>query len=196
MNDQFLGKGHSSGDSEERNLYYMPAAIAAALIAVAAILRILPHPWNFTPVGAMAIFSGSVLRNRSAALVLPLTALFAGAALVGFHKLMLAVYGSFVISVVIGRWLAGSRTVARILGAVLLGAAQFYVLTNLATWAFLNFYPKTGEGLWACYVAGLPLVWNTLAGDVVYAAVLFGGYVLAERMLPETREARQGEKQS
>jgi hypothetical protein len=196
MNDPFLGRGDSLADREERNLYYMRAAIAAVLIVLAAILRILPHPWNFTPVGAMAIFSGSVLRNRSAALLLPLTALFAGDAFVGFHKLMLAVYGSFAVSVALGRWLAGSRTVARILGAVLLGAAQFYLLTNLAAWAFLNFYPKTGEGLWACYVAGLPLVWNTLAGDVVYAAVLFGGYVLAERMLPETREARQGEKQS
>lgn len=171
----------------QRNVHLLRAAIAALLVVLAAALRILHHPWNFTPIGAMAIFSGSLFRNRWAAFLLPLAALFAGDLFVGFHKLMFAVYASFALSVAIGRWLAESRTVVRIGGAVFLGAAQFYVLTNFAMWAIGGFYPKTSAGLAACYLAGLPYFANTLAGDGFFAAILFGSFALAEKLLPFTR---------
>src|SRR5579859_4959221 len=151
---RFACRGGSSGmkaELTEKQLFWMKTGIAAVLVLLAAALRILPHPWNFTPIGAMAIFSGSLFRNRWAAVLLPLAALFAGDLFVGFHKLMFAVYASFALSVAIGRWLAESRTVVRIGGAVFLGAAQFYVLTNLAMWAIAGFYPKTSVGLAACY---------------------------------------------
>src|SRR5579884_1555960 len=77
-------------------------AVAMAMIAIAAALRAAPHPWNFTPAGAMALFSGATLRNRWMKFALPLAALFAGDVLIGFHKLMPAVYASFVVSVAIG----------------------------------------------------------------------------------------------
>lgn len=160
--------------------------IAAVLILVAAILRILPHPWNFTPIGAMAVFSGSVFRNRWVALLLPLAALFAGDLFVGLYQLMFIVYLSFAVSVVIGRWLAHSRTLARIGGAVFLAALQFFLVTNFALWALGGFYPRTRAGLSACFFNAVPLFWNTLAGDFVYAAVLFGGYALAERLFGST----------
>ena len=48
-------------------------------------------------------------------------------------------------------------------------------------------YPKTGAGLAACYVAGIPFFWNTLAGDAMYATLLFGGFALAERFFPALR---------
>jgi len=171
-------------EPNQLNVRLLRAAVAALLIFLAAALRILPHPWNFTPIGAMAIFSGSLFRNRWAAVLLPLAALFAGDLFVGFHKLMFAVYASFALSVAIGRWLAESRTVARIGGAVFLGSAQFYVLTNFAMWAIAGFYPKTSAGLAACYLAGLPYFGNTLAGDALYAAVLFGSFAMAEKLLP------------
>ena len=45
-------------------------------IAAAAALRLLPHPPNFTPIGAMALFSGAYLGRRGLAFVAPLAALF------------------------------------------------------------------------------------------------------------------------
>jgi hypothetical protein len=102
---------------------------------------------------------------------------------------MPVVYASFAVSVGIGRWLQENRAVKRLGGTVLLGAAQFYVLTNFAVWAVGDFYPRTGAGLMACYVAGFPYFWNTLAGDVVYAVVLFGGYALAEKWIVSERVA-------
>ena len=66
----------------------------------------------------------------------------------------------------------------------LLGAAQFFLITNFAVWCFLDSYPKTAAGLRSCYITGLPLFWNTLGGDAGYAVLLFGGYALAERLFP------------
>jgi hypothetical protein len=162
-------------------------AVIVILIVLAAVLRIVPHPWNLTPVGAMALFSGATFRNRWSAFLLPLAGLFAGDVFVGFHRLMFVVYASFAVSVAIGRWLAEKRSAARIGGAVFLGALQFFVTTNFAVWAVGGFYPKTTAGLASCFVAGVPYFWNTLAGDALYACVLFGGFALAERMLPAMR---------
>jgi hypothetical protein len=160
------------------------AAVIALAVALAAILRIAPHPLNLAPIGAMALFSGAMFRNRLAGFLFPLAALFAGDVFVGFHKLMPAVYASFAVSVAIGRWLDGKPGVTRLGGAVFLGAAQFFVVTNFALWAVGGFYPRTAAGLAACLAAGVPYFGNTLAGDALYASVLFGGFRLAERMVP------------
>jgi len=163
---------------------------ALAIIVVAAALRIAPHPWNFTPVGAMALFSGALVRDRRLAFAFPLLALLAGDLFVGFYKpgVMLAVYASFLLSVLIGRLLQNRRTSLSIVGATLLGSIQFFLVTNFAVWWLLNSYPKTAAGLAACYLAGLPLFWNTLAGDALYTALLFGAFALAERFVPIFRE--------
>ncbi|HYU22404.1 MAG TPA: DUF6580 family putative transport protein [Candidatus Dormibacteraeota bacterium] len=172
--------------SQKETLLYR-TLLALALIALAAALRMAPHPWNFTPVGAMALFSGAVLKDRRLAFIFPLVALFAGDVFIGFHKLLPIVYASFLVNVAIGLWLRDRRTVARITFATLLGAIQFFIVTNFAVWQFLSGFPHTASGLAACYIAGIPFFWNTLAGDAVYAALLFGGYALAERLLPVLR---------
>src|SRR5271155_4592461 len=110
--------------SQKETLLYR-TLLAAVLILIAAALRIAPHPWNFTPVGAMAIFSGAVLRDRRLAFLFPLLALVAGDVFVGFHKLIPIVYASFLINVAIGLWLRDRRTIGRISLATLLGAIQF-----------------------------------------------------------------------
>jgi len=173
--------------SQKENLLYR-TLLALALIVLAAALRVAPHPWNFTPVGAMALFSGALLKDRRLAFFFPLLALFLGDIFVGFHKLVPIVYASFLINVTIGVWLRDRRTVARISLATLLGATQFFLVTNFAVWWLLNSYPKTTSGLAACYLAGIPFFWNTLAGDAFYAALLFGAFALAERVIPALRE--------
>jgi len=173
--------------SQNENLLYR-LVLALGIIALAAALRIAPHPWNFTPVGAMALFSGAVIKNRRLAFVVPLLALFLGDIFIGFHKLMPIVYASFLLSVAIGFWLRDRRTAGRISAATLLGAIQFFLVTNFAVWAFGLTYPRTSAGLVACYVAGIPFFWNTLAGDAVYAVLFFGTFALAERLFPALNE--------
>ena len=176
--------------SQKENLLYR-TLLALALIVLAAALRIAPHPWNFTPVGAMALFSGAVLRDRRLAFSFPLLALFLGDIFIGFHKLIPIVYASFLVNVAIGLWLRDRRTIARITLATLLGAVQFFIVTNFAVWQFLSGFPHTASGLLACYLAGIPFFWNTLAGDAFYAALLFGSYAFAERFIPASQRSTQ-----
>jgi hypothetical protein len=163
------------------------AMLAAAMIVVAAALRIAPHPWNFTPVGAMALFSGAMFRDRRIAFLFPLAALFAGDVFIGFHRLMPVVYASFLLNVLIGTWLAERRRIFRVGAAVFLCALQFFLITNLAIWRIFDTYPHTPGGLAACYFAGLPFFGNTLAGDALYATLFFGLFALAERLVPALR---------
>jgi Family of unknown function (DUF6580) len=178
----------SSHDAMERGTVRLAVLVCIILFAAAA--RIAPHPWNFTPVGAMALFSGAMLRERRMAFGVPLAAMLLGDAVTGFHVLMPVVYGSFLLSVWIGRWLRPSRTIGRVTAATLAGAAQFFLITNFALWLVpgLGLYPKTLGGLLACYLAGIPFFWNTLAGDALYASLLFGGYAIAERRFAILRE--------
>jgi hypothetical protein len=173
--------------SPKENLLYR-TLLALILIVLAAALRIAPHPWNFTPVGAMALFSGAVIRDRRLAFFFPLLALFVGDIFIGLYKIIPIIYASFLISVAIGLWLRERRSVARISFATLLGAIQFFLVSNFAMWQFMNTYRHNFSGLISCYVAAIPLFWNTLAGDSVYVAALFLGYGLAESFFPALRE--------
>jgi hypothetical protein len=178
-----------SADSFEKENSIVRMIVVLALIVLAAVLRVIPHPWNFTPVGAMALFSGAVIKERRVAFLFPLVALFVGDVFVGFHKLMPLVYASFLIDVGLGYWIRNHRSIARISGITLLGAIQFFLVTNFGVWAFLDGFPHAAVGLLACYVAGLPLFWNTLAGDAFYAGLFFGAFALAERFFPILRDA-------
>jgi hypothetical protein len=179
-----------SEPKSNRNATSLRIAITLCFILFAAIVRILPHPWNFTPVGATALFAGAKLGRTWLAFLLPLAALFAGDVFVGLHKLMLVVYLSFALNVLIGILFRKRQTVGPLAVATLLGATQFFLITNFAVWVFLSGYAKTLSGLITCYAVGLPLFGNTLAGDALYTTILFGGYALAERFVPALRQTQ------
>ena len=163
-------------------------ALVAAIFTVAA-MRLLPHPPNFSPIAAMALFSGAYLSQRGLALVAPLAALLISDILLGFHGLMWLVYGSVALVVCLGWLLQSKRSPARITIAALSGSVLFYLLTNFGVWAFGDMYPKTLSGLAACYVAALPFFQNSLAGDLFFTALLFGGWAMAERLMPALRQS-------
>jgi hypothetical protein len=159
------------------------AALLSAILAAAA-LRLVPHPPNFSPIDAMALFSGAYLGRRWVAVAAPLAALLLSDLVLGFYHGMATVYASVALIVVIGWWLCARRTLLRIAGAALAGSVTFFAITNFGMWLFSGFYPLTGAGLAACYAAAIPFFQNTVAGDLFYAAVLFGGFALAEHFLP------------
>ncbi len=170
------------------HVFVLRAILAVVMIVLAAVLRIVPHPWNFTPIGAMALFSGAMFRDRRVAFLFPLVSLFAGDFFVGLHRLIPVVYASFLLSVLIGTWLANHRSILRIGGAVFLGALQFFLVTNFAVWQLFGTYPHTPAGLAACYIAGLPFFGNALAGDAFYVTLFFGSFALAEHLFPSLRQ--------
>lgn len=160
--------------------------ILASLILAAAVCRWIPHPMNLTPIGAMAIFGGACYADRRLAFLLPMAALALGDLATGVHILMPVVYVSFAINVLLGRWLRTRQTVLSTATITLIGAIQFFIVTNLATWWV--YFPHTIAGLAACFAAAIPLFGNTLAGDAVFVSLLFGGLALIERQVPAVRE--------
>ena len=177
-------------NDEGRSFLEPRTVVITVMVLAAAAIRLAPHPMNFAPIGALALFGGAYFSSKRQALAIPLLSLIVGDFITGFHQLIPFVYGSFLVSVSIGFWLRPKRSSPRIGLATLAGAVQFFLVTNFALWASsIGSYPKTASGLEACYVAGIPLFWNTLAGDAFYAALLFGGMALAERKFPVLREA-------
>jgi hypothetical protein len=174
---------------ENENWIQPRAALTTGIVLAAAALRIVPHPMNFTPIGALALFGGAYFSSKRVAVAVPLLSLVAGDLFTGFHPLIPYVYASFLVSVAIGFWLRRKKSAPRIGTATVAGAIQFFLITNFALWASsIGSYPKDLKGLAECYIAGLPLLGNTLAGDTFYVALLFGGMALAEKRFPCLRE--------
>jgi hypothetical protein len=99
------------------------------------------------------------------------------------------VYGCFALIVCLGFWVRRQRNSRRIAIAALASSLLFFGITNFAVWLTLGIYPKDVSGLIECYTIALPFFQNTLAGDLVYNAALFGGMALAEWRMPVLREA-------
>jgi len=161
--------------------------LLVSVIAAAALMRILPHPPNFSPIAAMALFAGAQLADRRLAYLLPFSAMLLSDLVLGFHGQMWLVYGCFAVMVWLGRCIADRQRVSPVLATTLGGTALFFLVTNLGVWAFDGLYPRTWDGLVSCYVAALPFLQNSLLGNLFYAAVLFGAWWLAERRLPFLR---------
>lgn len=151
------------------------------LIVAAAAMRLLPHPANVAPIGALALFSGTYLERRLFYLV-PLAALFLGDLHLGLYHAgtMGAVYLGFLASAFVGRGLLRGRySGGRVAVAVGAGALVFWLISNLGVWLF--FRPLTPSGLALCYLDALPFLGRSLLGDALYAAALFGTYQLTRR---------------
>ena len=136
----------------------------------------------------MALFSGAYLGRRGViAFAAPLGALLLRDLVLGFYRGMPTVYFSVALVVIIG-WLSLRRTSPlRIGAAAIASSVLFFVMTNFGMWLSSGFYPRTLAGLEACYVAAIPFFQNTVAGDLFYATLLFGGWKVAETLLPRLR---------
>lgn len=172
--------------------------VALGMILAAAAARLVPHPPNFTPIGAMALFGGATFADWRLAFAVPLGAMFvsdialgimAGDPSITFHLHMPFVYLAFAVQVVLGMVFLRRLSVLRVGSVAFAGALQFFVLTNFAVWAVGNWYPKTWAGLAECYVAALPFFQNQLLGDLFYSAILFGAWAVAERLMRALRPA-------
>lgn len=160
-----------------------------ALIIVVAAMRLLPHPMNVTPIGALGLFAGAMLPSRMAWL-LPIAALLISDMVNGFYALpaMALVYLGFYCSAVIGRvWLARERTLGRLVSAVLASATVFFVISNLSAW--LMYYPRTLDGFVQCYLSAIPFFGRSLFGDALYTTLLFGTYAFVRQYQPRWQAA-------
>lgn len=168
------------------------------LFAIAA--RLMPHAPNFTPLGAMALFSGANYKRYSFLITLVallisdylllyvnpfsknpinISAFYSPTAL--FHSTSIFVYFSFLLNVLIGRWIAKNQSANRILTGSLFASLQFFAITNFGVWAS-GMYSRGFDGLLQSYAMGLPFFKWTILGDLFYTGIFFGTYQLATRI--------------
>ena len=164
--------------------------VLVGLIVAAAMTRLIPHPPNFTPVEATALFAGAYFIDRRFAILVPIAAMVLSDIFIGFfHGTLPVVYGCMALIAWFGRGLMQKRTPVRIAAYGFASAVFFFVVTNFAVWAGSGMYPPTFEGLVACYTMALPFFQNTLAGVAFYSIVLFGGFALLELGAPKVARA-------
>jgi len=156
--------------------------MTSGLAVLAGLLRLVPHPWNCTPVGALGLFAGGRLRSWHAFAV-PVGVMVCSDILLALfwqkQPFDPFVYASFLVNVLLGRWLCRTESAARIGLASLLASFQFYLVTNFGAWLQLSSeafgtYTRDLNGLAMAYVAGLPFSGGTFVGDLFFTATLFG----------------------
>jgi len=147
--------------------------LALALTVAGALARLLPHPWNFAPVGGASLFAGARLRGWQAYLVPIVLMAVTDPLLGGYSRATPFIYLSFLINVWIGRQLRNTEDARRIGAAAVISSVQFFLISNFGVWLGFG-YPHTWAGLTTCYAMGLPYYAPTLLSDLLTTGVLFG----------------------
>lgn len=163
--------------------------IITGFIIIAALTRLLPHAYNFTPLGAIALFGAAYFTEKKWALIIPVLAFWMSDLLLNnityaayyegftwFTNGMLYTYGSIAMIVVLGYYLLKKITFGRVLTGAFGASVIFFIISNFGVWISGSMYPLTMEGLITCYTAAIPFFHYTIAGNIIYSAVLFGGY--------------------
>lgn len=161
-------------------------------IAVIALSRFMPHPWNFTPVGALAIFGGAIYKNRRSAIFFTFFALyltdfilnnfvhrgsFTGqTGIIWFSNYMIWVYGGFAAMFLIANNVLRRFSYSKLIFGSLAGSVAFFLITNFGSWLFFDLYTKDFAGLISSYINGIPFFKYTILGDLVYSAGIFFVY--------------------
>jgi len=154
-----------------------------AIIFALALMRLLPHPPNVSPVAAMALFAGAYFTDRRVALIVPFAAMFFSDLIIGLHSSMVFVYSGFALTVMIGMWLRQRLTVTSVTVATVGASALFFLLTNFGAWATSGLYAMSVQGLMQAYVAGIPFFQNSLLGNLVFTAIIFAGFSVLQKNL-------------
>jgi hypothetical protein len=163
---------------------WMDLALVAFLIGLDVVARLVPHAPGFLPIAASALFAGRMLRVPAFAPVVPVAAMVLSALALGPDDWRISLIVTVAISlpalvgIVSRRWPGITATVAVMVPCSL----AFFAISNFAVWAFSGMYSLDFAGLTQCYVAALPFLQNTVAGDLFWTAGLFGGSAVVTRI--------------
>lgn len=148
---------------------------------------------NFTPVGAMALFGGCYFADRWKAFLVPLLTLWLSdlflSYFIYFHEWkwfydgFIFTYGSFAFMVLLGRFIK-KVNIINVFAASVLAALLHWIITDFGVWLDGRMYPVTMQGFATCYIAALPYLLNMVIGNLVFGAVMFGGFELMQRKFP------------
>lgn len=150
--------------------------IILLFVVFAVLFRVIPHPPNFVPITALALFGASTFKNKWIGLTIPLLAMAVSDLFLGFYSISVYVYLSFFAISLLGRYWKqiGIKN-------VFLSSLLFFIVTNFGVW--LMGYPKTLEGFIMCYTLAVPFFGYSLMGDLFFYYVLKYSFSYTESKL-------------
>ncbi len=161
----------------------------SGLVLLAALTRLIDHPANFTPIMAIAIFSGTYIQDKKFAILIPITAMIISDLFLGFYTISIFVYLSLILGVLIGKLIQNRVKFTNIILSLFAGSMIFFIITNFASWLLDPMYqPLSFESLQRCYYLAIPFYRNAIFGDIFYGLVLFSAYNLSYKYLPVFNE--------
>jgi len=148
--------------------------IILLFIILAAVIRLIPHPPNFAPITAMALFGGLNFQNKKLAYAIPILAMVVSDLFLGFYSISIFVYLSFIAITYIGTTIKSIN-----ISNIFLSSLLFFIITNLGVW--ILGYPMTIEGLLTCFTLALPFFGYALAGDLFFSLLFKYGFKTVEK---------------
>ena len=173
------------------------------MIVAAAAMRLVSYKFpyvlsNFTPVGAIALFGGAYFTDKWKAYIVVLITLFASDILINYlytskwvlwYNGSFWVYLAFAIMVLIGS-LIKKVNIASVGLASLASVLVHWLLTDIPS-VGSTLYPHTWAGYGQSLIAAIPFERNMVLGDIVFCAVLFGGFELAKNKYTILRSKKE-----
>lgn len=179
-------------------------SVLLSLIVFAAFSRVIPHPANFSPLGAIALFGAAYFKRSWQSLVIPILTVWLSDLFINniiykayyptftfFYDGFLWTYMSYVLIGLYGMLVLKKIDLKRIITGITGATAIFFFVSNIGCWAGNTNYSQTFSGLVDCYIAGIPYLSGTILGDVCYGIVLFGGFSLAQHQFPKLKQVEQ-----
>jgi len=160
-----------------------------AMVVLVACARLLPHPWNFTPLMAIGLFSGYQASKAGTGIWVTLAALALSDLVLGFSSSFWFVYAAALVAVFLGRVARNHRGAAAIAAGAVGSSLSFFLITNFMVWATGRLYPATLDGLATCFAAAIPFYQNQALGDAFYTVAIFGGYALLRTWFQPVHQA-------
>jgi hypothetical protein len=159
--------------------------LALILVIIGILLRFAPHLPDFSPVAAIAIFSGAYL-NKKYSFLIPLCLMIISDMFLGFHNVIPFTWGAFALITVLGFRLKKNKSLGAVFFSSLAGAVLFFIITNFGVW-YMGWYPRTLKGLADCYIMALPFFRTFTVATLTYSVVFFGIYELVARRVKGTK---------
>lgn len=160
--------------------------LAFILIVLGIFSRLISNIPNFTPVMAIALFSGVYL-NKKYAIFIPLVLMMISDLIIGLHDVIIFTWGSFLLMGLIGRWLKNHKNIYTVIGASIFSSVLFFIITNFGVWLVGQWYPRTITGLIRCYAMAIPFFRVNLLSTLLFTVVLFGIYEIAKITIKSER---------
>lgn len=172
-------------------------AFLAMIVLITTCIRFLPFalvlPYNFSPVTAIALFSGLYFTNRWQSFIIPLVCIWVSDLFINylythqfqpFYTGFYWQYGTYALIVLIGIIFSQNIKLSNLILGSLSASILFFMITNFGTWFTFDMYPKTTAGLAMCYVAGIPFFKYTILSDFLFTAALFAIVQVVNKKYP------------